>query len=137
MKGYLFVFSVLTSIKQLIINNLNFIIMKKVFFFIAFLFAVVNSFAQTSNYVSGYTRSNGTYVQGYYRTTPNYTRNDNYSTVGNVNPYTGSYGTKPADNYYVAPSTYSTPTYSTPVYTGPRGGQYYYNSNGNKTYISR
>ncbi len=137
MKGYLFVFSVLTGIKQLIINNLNFIIMKKVFFFIAFLFAAANSFAQTSTYVSGYTRSNGTYVQGYYRTTPNYTRNDNYSTVGNVNPYTGSYGTKPADNYYVAPSTYSTPTYSTPVYTGPRGGQYYYNSNGNKTYISR
>ena len=137
MRGYLFVFSVLTGIKQLIINNLNFIIMKKVFFFIAFLFAAATSFAQTSTYVSGYTKSNGTYVQGYYRTTPNNTRNDNYSTVGNVNPYTGSYGTKPADNYYVAPSTYSTPTYSTPVYTGPRGGQYYYNSNGNKTYISR
>ena len=144
-EGYLFTNSLLTSIKQLIINNLKFIIMKKLFFFIAFLFVAANSFAQTSTYVSGYTTSNGTYVQGYYRTTPNTTRNDNYSTVGNVNPYTGSYGTKPADNYYVAPSTYSaptyysTPTYSTPttVYTGPRGGQYYYNSNGNKSYISR
>lgn len=115
--------------------------MKKAFFFIAFLFAAANTFAQTSTYVSGYTNSNGTYVQGYYRTTPNSTRNDNYSTVGNVNPYTGTYGTKPATTY--APSstystpTYSTPTYSTTVYTGPRGGQYYYNSNGNKTYISR
>ena len=100
-------------------------------------------FAQTSTYVSGYTNSNGTYVQGYYRTTPNTTRNDNYSTVGNVNPYTGSYGTKPADSYYVAPSTYSSPSYystssyTTPVYTGSRGGQYYINSNGNKSYISR
>ncbi len=119
--------------------------MKKLFFFIAFLFAAANSFAQTSTYVSGYTNSNGTYVEPYFRTTPNTTRNDNYSTVGNLNPYTGSYGTKPADNYYVAPSNYSvptyysTPSYSTPttVYTGPRGGQYYYNSNGNKSYISR
>ncbi len=112
--------------------------MKKLFFFIAFLFAAANSFAQTSTYVSGYTNSNGTYVQGYYRTTPNTTRNDNYSTVGNVNVYTGSYGTKQADSYYVTPSTYTTPTYystSTPVYTGSRGGQYYINSNGNKTYI--
>ena len=113
--------------------------MKKALFFIAFLFAVANSFAQTSTYVSGYTNSYGTYVQGYYRTTPNYTRNDNYSTIGNINPYTGSYGTKPADSYYSSPSYYSTPSYisSTPVYTGSRGGQYYINSNGNKTYISR
>jgi len=113
--------------------------MQKAFFFIAFLFAVANSFAQTSTYVSGYTNSYGTYVQGYYRTTPNTTRNDNYSTIGNINPYTGSYGTKPADSYYSSPSYYSTPSYisSTPVYTGSRGGQYYINSNGNKTYISR
>ena len=124
--------------------------MKNLFLFISFLFATANSFAQTSTYVSGYTNSNGTYVQGYYRSTPNDTRNDNYSTVGNVNPYTGSYGTKPADNSYVAPSTntaptytaptyYSTPTYTTPtpVYTGSRGGQYYINSSGNKSYINR
>jgi len=116
--------------------------MKKLFF-IAFLFVVANSFAQSSTYVSGYTNSNGTYVAGYYRTTPNSTRYDNYSTVGNVNPYTGSYGTKPADSYYVAPSTYSSPSYyttssySTPVYTGSRGGQYYINCNGNKSYISK
>lgn len=129
--------------------------MKKLFFFITFLIATANTFAQSTTYVSGYTKSNGTYVQGYYRTTPNTTRNDNYSTVGNVNPYTGSYGTKPADSYYIATPTYSTPTYSpptystptyyytptystpTPVYTGTRGGQYYINSNGNKTYINR
>jgi hypothetical protein len=112
--------------------------MKKLFFFIAFLFVTTFTFAQDV-YVQGYTRSNGTSVQGYYRTAPNYTRNDNYSTIGNINPHTGSYGTKPADSYYSSSSYYSTPTYysSTPVYTGSRGGQYYINSNGNKTYISR
>ncbi|OYU83011.1 MAG: hypothetical protein CFE24_13205 [Flavobacterium sp. BFFFF2] len=139
--------------------------MKKLFLFIALFFAAAQSYAQSPVYVSGYTRSNGTYVEGHYRTAPNYTRNDNYSTVGNVNPYTGTYGTKPRDGYYVAPtgystSTYSTPSYSsssyststystpsyystptysapTPVYTGPRGGNYYINSNGNKTYLRR
>ena len=46
--------------------------------------------------VSGYTRSNGTYVAPYHATNPNSTKNDNYSTVGNVNPYTGQTGTKPS-----------------------------------------
>ena len=49
------------------------------------------------HYVSGYVRSNGTYVQGHYQTNPNNTRNDNYSTRGNVNPHTGEPGTKPRD----------------------------------------
>lgn len=35
--------------------------------------------------VNGYYRSNGTYVQPYYRSDPNGTTNDNYSTRGNVN----------------------------------------------------
>ena len=54
--------------------------------------AATSAFAQT--YVNGYTRSNGTYVQGHYRSSPNYTRSDNYSTYGNVNPYTGKRGTR-------------------------------------------
>ncbi len=133
--------------------------MKKAFLFIVFLFAAANSFAQSTVYVNGHTKSNGTYVQGYHRTAPNSTILDNYSTQGNYNPYRGNYGTKPVQEYrqsstysssYTSPSTYSTPstyttpvytpsTYSTPsytpVYTGPRGGTYYINSNGNKTYI--
>ena len=107
--------------------------MKKTFLFIAFLFAAVNSFAQTSTYVSGYTNSNGTYVQGHHRTTPNSTRVDNYSTIGNRNPYTGTIGTKPVHDYRPV-TTYSNSQSST-VYTRPRGGTYYINSNGNKTYI--
>jgi hypothetical protein len=49
------------------------------------------------HYTSGYYRSNGTYVSGYHATNPNSTRNDNFSTRGNINPYTGEWGTKPRD----------------------------------------
>lgn len=46
------------------------------------------------HYTSGYTRQNGTAVQGYHATNPNETKADNWSTRGNVNPYTGQPGTK-------------------------------------------
>jgi hypothetical protein len=49
-------------------------------------------------HVKGYTRKDGTYVAPYTRTAPNKTRNDNYSTQGNVNPYTGQRGTKLRDD---------------------------------------
>jgi len=44
------------------------------------------------HYTQGYFRSNGTYVHGYYATNPNGTKLDNYSTIGNVNPWTGKPG---------------------------------------------
>jgi hypothetical protein len=47
-----------------------------------------------SHSTSGYSRSNGTYVPGYHATNPNSTKLDNYSTKGNVNPWTGKPGTK-------------------------------------------
>lgn len=46
------------------------------------------------------TNSNHVYVEGHYRTAPNSTVNDNFSTVGNVNPYTGEPGTVPRDIIY-------------------------------------
>lgn len=42
--------------------------------------------------VSGYTRANGTVVQSYHRTAPDSTLYNNYSTRGNINPYTGQSG---------------------------------------------
>ena len=42
--------------------------------------------------VRGYTKKNGKYVAPYHRTAPNKTKTDNYSTKGNVNPYTGKAG---------------------------------------------
>jgi hypothetical protein len=44
--------------------------------------------------VSGYTRSNGTYVEPYHRTEADSNPYNNYSTQGNVNPYTGQAGHK-------------------------------------------
>lgn len=57
--------------------------------------ALIGLFASTTfaaDWVNGYTRSNGTYVQGHYRSSPDNTRWNNYSTQGNVNPYTGQSG---------------------------------------------
>lgn len=48
--------------------------------------------AQSSQYVPGYFRADGTYVPGYYRTVPDNSPYNNYSTRGNVNPYTGRPG---------------------------------------------
>ncbi len=74
---------------------------KKLFSFvigIALTCVFVVSFTSTADAYSyrvrGYTRSNGAYVRPYYRTNPNYTRFDNYSTRGNYNPYTGRFGTR-------------------------------------------
>lgn len=52
-----------------------------------------------ANYVNGYTKKDGTYVQGYYRSNSNNTKLDNYSTKGNINPYSGQAGTKTYNNY--------------------------------------
>lgn len=67
--------------------------MKKSIFIVGAFFLLVTS-ASADQYVNGYTKSNGTYVQGYTRTSPNSTTSDNYSTKGNINPYTGQEGTK-------------------------------------------
>ena len=48
--------------------------------------------AMADEYVHGYTRSNGTYVQPYYRSSPDGTVGNNYSYQGNINPYTGNVG---------------------------------------------
>jgi hypothetical protein len=49
-----------------------------------------------SHYVSPHTTSSGTYVPGHYATNPNNTQLDNFGTRGNVNPFTGSVGTRGA-----------------------------------------
>jgi hypothetical protein len=151
--------------------------MKNLWLFIVFFFTTAFTFAQSHVWVNGYTRSNGTTVQGHYRTAPDNTITNNWSTVGNVNPYTGKAGTVMASSsynttdvprtyistykpvtyipktytttatcaapireiYYSSPTYYQTPSYSTTstIYTGPRGGNYYINGSGNKTYVSR
>jgi hypothetical protein len=45
-------------------------------------------------YVKKYTRKDGTEVKNHFRTEANDTDTDNYTTKGNVNPYTDEKGTK-------------------------------------------
>jgi hypothetical protein len=52
-------------------------------------------------YVNGYYRSDGTYVQPHYRSDPDGNIYNNWSTKGNVNPYTGKRGT--VDPYKIEP----------------------------------
>lgn len=54
-----------------------------------------------SHSVRGYTRKDGTYVAPHQQTNPNSSKYDNWSTKGNVNPYTGKKGTVDPE----APST--------------------------------
>jgi hypothetical protein len=64
------------------------------------------AFAQSSHYVSGHVTKNGTYVAPHYQTNPDSTKLNNWSTQGNVNPYSGKVGT--IDPYAQQPS-YSQP----------------------------
>lgn len=50
-----------------------------------------NSYGATG--VRGYSKKDGTYVSPHYRTAPNSTQRDNWSSKPNVNPYTGKAGT--------------------------------------------
>lgn len=59
---------------------------------LSFVFLTVSAFAGDV-YVNGYTRNNGTYVQPHMRSAPDGNPYNNFSTQGNVNPYTGSIGT--------------------------------------------
>jgi hypothetical protein len=55
--------------------------------------AAFPALAQSSHHVRGYTRSNGTYVAPHYQTNADSSRTNNWSSRGNVNPYTGKVGT--------------------------------------------
>lgn len=71
---------------------------------------VMSSSLSAQVHVNGYTKRDGTYVAPHYRSSPNSTTADNYSTTGNVNPYTGALGTKDP-----APLTYRNPYQPKPV----------------------
>ena len=66
--------------------------MKKLLVFLLLCSFCISAFPIQS--VHGYRKKNGTYVAPYHRTSPNKTQRDNWSSKGNVNPYTGKIGTK-------------------------------------------
>lgn len=89
--------------------------MTKFLLTLGFILTVSTSFAQDV-WVNSYARTDGSVVQGHYRTHSDQTVNNNFTTVGNTNPYTGKVGTLPRDSGYPVQSlsNYS-PTSYTPV----------------------
>lgn len=59
---------------------------------------------EAASRVKGYTKKNGTYVAPHYKTPPNKSKFDNFSTKGNINPYTGKKGT--VNPYKFTPKKY-------------------------------
>lgn len=104
--------------------------MKKLLLTLPFFLIALTGFAQTvnphSHTVHAYQKKNGTMVEQHKQTNPNGTLKDNYSSKGNTNPATGKTGTATPTN-----------TNGKDIKTGPKGGQYYINNNGNKTYIKQ
>lgn len=68
--------------------------------------------ASSQIYHRGYVRQDGTYVAPHYQSRPDSSVSNNWSSQGNVNPYTGQPGTV---------NPYSTPNYG----TTPRSNCYY------------
>lgn len=108
--------------------------MKSFILFFALLFVSILSYGQTGTaWVNGYYKSDGTYISGYYKTISDNTNHNNWSTNGNYNPYSSQAGYR-APDYSNQANNYGQ-GYS--IYTGPQGGQYYINSNGNKVYVPK
>ena len=123
-----------TFVLLLIINHK---IMKNLMLLIAMLSVCFFAFCQTNSdvyYQSGYYKpSTGTYVDPYVKTKSNNTNWDNFSTSGNTNYYTGQSGSK-AKDYSIESYNYGS---GQNIQTGSKGGQYYINENGNKTYVPK
>jgi uncharacterized protein YgiM (DUF1202 family) len=79
--------------------------------------------AQRTVRVRGHYRKDGTYVPPHYRTAPNGTTLDNWSTRGNVNPYTGEVGTR--DPGATPPARWSTPASPPRLLSSGRPGTFY------------
>jgi hypothetical protein len=77
--------------------------MKKTFLLI--ILAGFGGQALAENYVNGYYRNDGTYVQPHYRTEPNSVKYDNYSSQGNTNPHNGNQGYQ--RNEFSSPPSYN------------------------------
>lgn len=99
----------------------------KAFGILALLFAssITALPAAADTYVNGYTRSNGTYVAPHYRSDADSSFNNNWSTQGNINPYTGQAGTK-TPSYGTGSSSYGATSYGGyKGYSAPSHGSNY------------
>jgi hypothetical protein len=110
--------------------------MKRIILFSFFVLSLCYGISQVnfnSRNQNGYYKKNGKYVKSHYKTQTNNTNWDNYSTKPNRNTYTGKKGYK-AKDYSPAAKNYGKGRVIT---TGSKGGQYYINRKGNKTYVPK
>jgi hypothetical protein len=78
--------------------------------------------AQGAVHVRGYYRSNGTYVQPHWRSSPDGNFSNNWSTYPNINPYTGAVGTKRTPSSTLPPYRAPSQSQNTYLYTNPYRG---------------
>lgn len=92
----------------------------------------------TYHWVSGYYRKDGTYVKGHYQTNPDNSKSNNWSTVGNVNPFTGKPGTVvPTGTNSTYGSSGSTTTTSSTTGSSSTTTPPLYGTGGNATVVER
>lgn len=87
--------------------------MKRTLIFAAILLGVSTAVLAGDVYHKGYVTKSGTYVAPHYQTAPDSSKYNNYSTQGNVNPYTGQAGRvnpEPSTPSYPANNGYQAPT---------------------------
>ena len=91
-------------------------ILKNILISSSFAIAFISSLACYADVsVNGYYKKNGTYVKPHMRSNPDSSFRNNWSTIGNINPYTGRKGTKIVPNYnrsLTRSSTLSSNSYS-------------------------
>jgi hypothetical protein len=79
--------------------------------------ALVAPALAADTYVRPHVRKDGTYVQPHYRTSPDSTPNNNWSTIPNVNPHTGQPGTRQPD---YSPRLSPSPNFTPQPFPQPR-----------------
>jgi hypothetical protein len=89
---------------------------KRLISFVVCVALAAPALSQSSHYVRGYVRKDGTYVSPHYQTNPDSSVQNNWSTRGNVNPYTGKVGT-------IDPYQRTAPSYTSP-YSGLQSKPY-------------
>ena len=108
--------------------------MKSLFVTYVLLFALTGV-ACADDYVNGYYKNNGTYVQPYTRSAPDNSYNNNYNVQGNYNPSTGQQGTDHR-TYNDRTPEYNQKTYGNSEYEPTPAYNYNTNNNSN-TYRKR
>src|SRR2546426_2161999 len=91
--------------------------MKKLIIALALVIGMATAtFAQQYGYVRPYVRKDGTFVSGHYRTYPDGNFYNNWSTSGNINPFTGNPGYRTMPYYQTTPYYQTVPYYQTTPY---------------------